>query len=79
MLRAIGDDHIGQDVIFQHLRTGNRHLIYDLPVVFSLSNNLSLAEWGHNAGEIAFPQVNLALFSGLETGLPVMLRPFRGR
>ena len=78
MLRAIGDDRIGQDRIFQHLRTGNRHLIYDLSFVFSLSDNLSLAEWGHNAREIALPQVNLALFSGRETGLPVMLRPLPG-
>lgn len=77
-LRAIGDDRIGQDLIFQHLRTGNRHLIYDLSFVFSLSDNLSLAEWGHNAMEIALPQVNLALFSGRETGLPVMLRPLPG-
>lgn len=77
-LRAIGDDRIGQDMVFQHLRAGNRHLIYDLSFVFSLSDNLSLAEWGHNAEEIALPQVNLALFSGLETGLPVMLRPLPG-
>ena len=77
-LRAIGDDRIGQDMIFQHLRTGNRHLIYDLSFVFSFSDNLSLAEWGHNAMEIALPQVNLALFSGRETGLPVMLRPLPG-
>jgi len=77
-LRAIGDDRIGQDMIFQHLRTGNRHLIYDLSFVFSFSDNLSLAEWGHDAMEIALPQVNLALFSGRETGLPVMLRPLPG-
>lgn len=77
-LRAIGDDIIGQDIVFQHLRTANRHLIYDLSFVFSLSDNLSLAEWGHNADEIALPQVNIALFCGLETGLPVMLRPIPG-
>ena len=77
-LRAIGDDRIGQDMIFQHLRTGNRHLIYDLSFTFSLSDNLSFAEWGHNAQEIALPQVNLALFSGQETRLPVMLRPIPG-
>lgn len=77
-LRAIGDDILGQDMVFQYLRQGNRHLIYDLSFVFSLSNNLSLAEWGHNHEEIALPQVNIALFCGLETGLPVMLRPIPG-
>ncbi len=77
-LRAIGDDIIGQDMIFKHLCQGNRHLIYDLSFVFSLSDNLSLAEWGRNHEEIALPQVNLALFCGLETGLPVMLRAIPG-
>ena len=77
-LRAIGDDMLGQDVVFKHLCHGNRHLIYDLSFVFSLSDNLSFAEWGRNHNEIAFPQVNIALFCGLETGLPVMLRPIPG-
>lgn len=77
-LRAIGDDIFGQDMVFHYLRQGNRHLIYDLSFVFSLSNNLSLAEWGHNHEEIALPQVNIALFCGLDTGLPVMLRPIPG-
>jgi transposase len=77
-LRAIGDDILGQDMVFKHLCQGNRHLIYDLSFVFSLSDNLSLAEWGRNHEEIALPQVNIALFCGLETGLPVMLRPIPG-
>lgn len=77
-LRDIGNDIIGQDLVFKYLRQGNRHLIYDLSFVFSLSDNLSLAEWGHNANEISLPQVNIALFTGLETGLPVMLRPVPG-
>jgi len=77
-LRAIGTDILGQDLMFKYLRQGNRHLIYDLSFVFSLSDNLSLAEWGHNANEISLPQVNIALFTGLETGLPVMLRPIPG-
>jgi transposase len=77
-LRAIGDDMLGQDMVFKHLCHGNRHLIYDLSFVFSFSDNLSFAEWGRNHQEIALPQVNIALFCGLETGLPVMLRPIPG-
>jgi len=73
-LRAIGDDIIGQDMVFKHLSQGNSHLIYDLSFVFSLSDNRTLAEWGRNHEDIALPQVNLTLFCGLETGLPVMLR-----
>jgi transposase len=78
IMRAIGDDILGQDIVFKYLRQGNQHLIYDLSFVFSVSDNLSLAEWGHNANEIAIPQVNIALFTGFETGLPVMLRPIPG-
>ena len=77
-LREIGDDKLGQDIIFKHLRSGNTHLLYDLSFIFSLSDNLSFAEWGHNAKELALPQINIALFCGLETGLPVMLRPIPG-
>jgi len=77
-LREIGDDKLGQDIVFKHLRNGNTHLLYDLSFIFSLSDNLSFAEWGHNAQEMALPQVNIALFCGLETGLPVMLRPVPG-
>ncbi len=77
-LREIGDDKLGQDIVFKYLRKGNTHLLYDLSFIFSLSDNLSFAEWGHNAQEMALPQVNLALFCGLETGLPVMLRPVPG-
>lgn len=77
-LRVIGDDMLGQDMVFKHLRQENHHLIYDLSFVFSLSENLTLAEWGRNHEEISLPQVNIALFCGLETGLPVMLRAIPG-
>jgi len=77
-LRTIGDDVLGQDIVFKHLRQGNHHLIYDLSFVFSQSDNLTLAEWGRNHEEISLPQVNIALFCGLESGLPVMIRPIPG-
>ena len=77
-LIAIGDDMLGQDMVFKHLRHGNRHLIYDLSFVFSRSDNLTFAEWGRNHEEIALPQVNIALFCGLESSLPVMLRLIPG-
>ncbi len=77
-LREIGDDKLGQDIVFKYLRKGNTHLLYDLSFIISLSDNLSFAEWGHNAQEMALPQVNIALFCGLETGLPVMIRPVPG-
>lgn len=77
-LKSIGDDKIGQDMVFKYLWQENHHLIYDLSFVFSLSDNLTFAEWGRNHNEISLPQVNLALFSGLETGLPVMIRVIPG-
>ncbi len=78
ILKSIGDDKIGQDMVFKHLWQDNHHLIYDLSFVFSLSDNMTFAEWGRNHNEIALPQVNVALFSGLETGLPVMIRVIPG-
>jgi len=65
-------------MVFKHLWQENHHLIYDLSFVFSLSDNLTFAEWGRNHNEISLPQVNVALSSGLETGLPVMIRVIPG-
>jgi len=43
-LKSIGDDKIGQDMVFKHLWQDNHHLIYDLSFVFSRSDNMTFAE-----------------------------------
>ena len=54
------------------------NLVYDLSFVFSCSDTVNLAEFGYNAEDIWLPQVNIALFSATDTGLPVMIRGLPG-
>ena len=78
VLTAVGGDRIAQQAIFQHLTTQAQHLVYDLSFIFSYSDTVNLAEFGHNADEIWLPQVNVALFSATDTRLPVMIRALPG-
>ncbi|MFY9131971.1 MAG: transposase [Candidatus Methanoculleus thermohydrogenotrophicum] len=78
VLTAVGGDRAAQQMVFQHLSSRAQHLVYDLSFVFSCSDTVNLAEFGYNADDIWLPQVNIALFSATDTGLPVMIRGLPG-
>jgi len=78
VLTAVGGDRVAQQAIFQHLSSQARQLVYDLSFVFSYSETVNLAEFGYNANDVWLPQVNIALFSATDTGLPVMIRALPG-
>ena len=78
MLTAVGGDRAGQQAVFQYLSSQARQLVYDLSFVFSHSETVNLAEFGYNAENVWLPQVNIALFSAMDTGLPVMIRALPG-
>jgi len=78
VLTTIGGDRVAQQAVFQYLSTQSRQLIYDLSFVFSFSDTVNLAEFGYNAEGVWLPQVNIALFSATDTGLPVMIRALPG-
>ena len=78
VLTAVGGDRAAQQVVFEHLSSPARRLIYDLSFVFSYSETINLAEFGYNAEGVWLPQVNIALFSAADTRLPVMIRPLPG-
>ena len=77
-LKSIGSDHAAQHEFFSHLAKSEHQLIYDLSYVFSESENLHIAEYGYNRKKTDLPQVNIALFSSVESGLPVMIRGMPG-
>jgi transposase len=77
-LTAIGGDRNAQQKVFQYLSSQSRQLIYDLSFIFSYSDTVNLAEFGHNAEDTWMPQVNIALFSAMDTRLPVMIRAIPG-
>ena len=78
VLTAVGGDRAGQQAVFQYLSSQARQLVYDLSFVFSYSDTVNLAEFGYNAESVWLPQVNIALFSATDTGLPVMIRVLPG-
>ena len=78
VLTAVGGDRAAQQVVFEHLSSPARRLIYDLSFVFSYSETINLAEFGYNAEGVWLPQVNIALFSAADTRLPVMIRATPG-
>ena len=78
VLRNVGINRSGQDVIFNELVDISKQLVYDLSFVFSRSVNISQAEKGYNKDKIQIPQINLALLSSADTGLPTMIRSLPG-
>jgi transposase len=78
VLTTIGGDRAAQQRLFQHLSSQAHQLVYDLSFIFSHSDTVDLAEFGYNAEGVWLPQVNIALFSAVDTGLPVMIRALPG-
>lgn len=77
-LVVVGGDRSAQQKVFQYLSSQSRQLIYDLSFIYSYSDTVNLAEFGYNAEGAWLPQVNIALFSAMDTGLPVMIRAVPG-
>ena len=78
VMREVGVNRVGQDVIFNELADLSKQLVYDLTSVFSRAMNISQAEKGYNKGKIQVPQINLALLCSVDTGLPTMIRSLPG-
>jgi len=78
VLHRIGQNRSGQEQIFSNLTENEDKLIYDLSYVFSDSENLQIAEKGYNGKRNFLPQINIALFSGLDSNLPLMIRGIPG-
>ena len=78
MLRDVGVNRAGQNVVFEELTDMSDQLVYDLSSVFSRSMSISQAEKGYNKDKIQLPQINLALLCSADTGLPTMIRSLPG-
>lgn len=78
VLREVGVNRVGQDVIFNELADLSKQLVYDLTSVFSRAMNIGQAEKGYNKDKIQVPQINLALLCSADTGLPTMVRSLPG-
>jgi len=67
VMREVGVNRAGQNVIFKELADLSKQLVYDLSSVFSRAMNISQAEKGY-----------LALLCSADSGLPTMIRSLPG-
>jgi transposase len=74
VLRDVGVNRAGQNVIFKKQAAMSNQLVYDLSSMFSRSMSINQAEKGYNKNKIHVPQINLALLCSADTGLPTMIR-----
>jgi hypothetical protein len=77
VLKTVGVDSRAQDSVFRSLSEKDKNLVYDLSTVLTRSS-INFAEIGYNKNKIHIPQINIALFCSLETGLPTMIRTIPG-
>lgn len=78
VLREAGSERSGQDLIFSELSRNGRQFVYDLSVIFTRSEGITLAELGYNKEGVYIPQINLALLYSVDQELPTMIRALPG-
>lgn len=61
LLRDTGSDLSGHYDFFHDMINGSEKLAFDLSSIFSRSENINMAQKGHNAGHVYLPQINMAL------------------
>ena len=63
---------------FQDLVPGSKKLAFDLSSIFSRSENINMAQAGHNPDDTYLPQINTALLFDVEKYMPVFIKPLDG-
>ena len=77
-LRIIGSDVVAQTGFFQSLTTKGDKVLFDLSSIFSRSENINLAEKGHNPKHLHLDQINFALVFSGKRHKPVILEALPG-
>ena len=78
LLRDAGSDLSSQYDFFQELINRSEKLAFDLSSIFSRSENISMAQKGHNADHLYIPQINMAMVFDLDKYRPVFLKSIDG-
>ena len=77
-LKIIGSDYDSQRKLFTKLLSGSRYLVFDLSSIFTRSENIRLAEKGHNPKHLHIRQINMAMLFSHERRMPAVLKPVPG-
>ena len=78
LLRDTGSDLSGQYDFFHDMIKGSHKIALDLSSIFSRSENINMAQKGHNADHVYIPQINMALIFDLDRYMPVFLKSIDG-
>jgi len=60
------------------LRSEREYIAYDVTSVSTYSKGIDIAEWGYNRDNEKIPQVNIGMFYGAESRLPVYYNVYSG-
>jgi len=60
------------------LRTEQEYIVYDITSVSTYAKGIDIAEWGYNRDNEALPQVNLGMYYGAQSHLPVYYDMYSG-
>ena len=74
----VGSDTVAQTRFFQSLTTHEDQILFDLSSIFSQSENINLAEKGHNPKHMQLDQINFALVFSGKRHKPVILEILPG-
>ena len=77
-LRDIGSNIVAQEQFFKSLAINGDRILFDLSSIFSRSENINLAEKGHNPKHLHIDQVNFALIFSGKRHIPVILEVLPG-
>lgn len=59
-------------------KKANEYVAYDVTSISSYAKNIEEAEWGYNRDKERLPQINLGMYYGEESGLPLYYRVYPG-
>jgi len=59
-------------------RSEQEYIVYDVTSISTYSDNIDIAEWGYNRDRDALPQINLGMYYGVTTEMPVYYTLYSG-
>ena len=59
-------------------RSEKEYIVYDVSSISTYSNNIEIAEWGYNRDGETLPQINLGMYYGVTSNMPVYYDLYSG-
>jgi len=59
-------------------RSEKEYIVYDVSSISTYSNNIDIAEWGYNRDGETLPQINLGMYYGVTSNMPVYYALYSG-